>query len=156
MRWLWGRNGVSLDNLLLPSSTQWLLHRHFTNRYVRNIYKTPSEVFIPRFFHPSKCKNVISRLQRLQFINHRRRRSVQRYTKHSLVDDCWVLSKIYGLLISGAFKGGGARGPWPPPLPSNRGGGEKKPILSPLIICFWIFSKKISKGGTLWKFFQKT
>ena len=68
-------------------------------------------------------------------------------------------------LLSGAFRGGGPKGHGPP---SNRGGGEKKPILPPLIICFWIFfkkhkqrgdpleifSKNISKGGTLWKLFM--
>ena len=38
----------------------------------------------------------------------------------------------------------------PPPVESR---GEEKPILPPLIICFWNFFKNINKGGTLWNFY---
>ena len=40
-----------------------------------------------------------------------------------------------------------------PPLVKSR--GRKSQYFPPLIIFFWNFSKNVSKGGTLWKFFKK-
>ena len=80
---------------------------------------------------------------------------------------CFFTSEIflwkYVSKISGAF-GGGARGPWPPV--KSRGRGEKANT-PPFDNLFWklfkkhkqrgdpleLFSKNVSKGGTLWNFF---
>ena len=67
----------------------------------------------------------------------------------------WFFSLVSLPMYSGAFNaGGGGEGAGSYGPPSNRGGGEKKPKLSPLIIFFEIFSINISKGGTLWKCFM--
>ena len=49
-----------------------------------------------------------------------------------------IFRKRTSVTLSGAFNGGGGQGAMP--SASNRGGGEKKPILPlPLIICLWKF-----------------